>query len=167
MPGETGDERPNSPTSSRACCAAPAANDFTAPARRGARDSSTPAGTARRSSSPAKGVGFARGSSLRGPALLVELEALKPADFARRIDLMSSSPLRDSTGAIESLDRSLERLDQLFLWGHWTGAEYQAERDRLEALRNELPAPEGQQPFDPKLTGLLDRRDPRDAVCRA
>ncbi len=99
-------------------------------------------------------------------ALLVELEALKPADFARRIDLMSSSPLRDSTGAIESLDRSLERLDQLFLWGHWTEAKYQAERDRLETLRNELQAAEGQQLVDPKLTGLLDGWDAGDGVVR-
>ncbi len=79
---------------------------------------------------------------------------------------MSSSPLRDSTGAIESLDRSLERLDQLFLWGHWTEAKYQAERDRLETLRNELQAAEGQQLVDPKLTGLLDGWDAGDGVVR-
>jgi DNA invertase Pin-like site-specific DNA recombinase len=99
-------------------------------------------------------------------ALLVELEALKPADFARRIDLMSSSPQRDSTGAIDSIERSLERLDQLFLWGHWTEEKYQAERDRLEALRNELQAAQGPQVVDPKLTGLLDAWDAGDGIVR-
>ena len=96
----------------------------------------------------------------------MELEALKPADFARRIDLMTSSPERDSIGAIESIDRSLGRLDQLFLWGHWTEAKYQAERDRLEALRNELRAAREPQLVDPKLTGLIAAWDAGDGVVR-
>jgi DNA invertase Pin-like site-specific DNA recombinase len=60
-------------------------------------------------------------------ALLTELEAVQPADFARRIDLMSANPVEDSRGAVDSIDRSLERLDQLFLWGHWTETKYRAE----------------------------------------
>jgi site-specific DNA recombinase len=99
-------------------------------------------------------------------ALLVELEALKPADFARRIDLMSSSPAEDSSGAIESIDRSLQRLDQLFLWGHWTEEKYRTERDRLEMLRKELQDAEQPQLVEPKLSGLIAAWDAGDGVTR-
>jgi hypothetical protein len=71
-------------------------------------------------------------------ALLVELERLQPADFAHRIDPISPNPVADSQGAIESIDRSLERLNQLFLWGRWDEARYRAERERLEGVRKEL-----------------------------
>jgi hypothetical protein len=37
-------------------------------------------------------------------ALRVELERLKPADFARRIDMLTSHPVADSQSAIESID---------------------------------------------------------------
>jgi hypothetical protein len=50
-------------------------------------------------------------------ALLVELEALEPADFSHRIDRMTPNLGTDSSSAAGSIDRSLERLDQLFLWG--------------------------------------------------
>ncbi len=99
-------------------------------------------------------------------ALLVELEALRPADFARRIDLMSSGPAIDSNGAIESIDRTLQRLDQLFLWGHWTDEKYRAERDRLETLRKELEDAEQPQMIEPKLTGLIAAWDSGDGVTR-
>jgi DNA invertase Pin-like site-specific DNA recombinase len=99
-------------------------------------------------------------------ALLAELEALKPADFARRIDLMSSSPQVESPGAIESIDRSLVRLDQLFLWGHWDESKYRSERERLEAMRNELQDAEEPQRIEPKLTGLVSAWDSGDAVVR-
>ena len=99
-------------------------------------------------------------------ALLAELEALQPADFARRIEHMSSNPQVDSRGSIESIDRSLERLDQLFMWGHWTEAKYQAERSRLQAMRKELRDAEGAALVDPKLSGLLDAWDAGDGVVR-
>ncbi len=99
-------------------------------------------------------------------ALLVELEALKPADFARRIDLMSSIPVNDSRGAVESIDRSLERLDQLFLWGHWDEPKYRAERSRLEAMRKELQDSEQPETIEPRLTGLVSAWDSGDAVVR-
>lgn len=101
-----------------------------------------------------------------GSCAFIELEALKPADFARRIDLMTSSPAADSQGAIESLDRSLERLDQLFLWGHWTEPKYRAERDRLQAVRRELRDAHGSQVVEPKLGGLLAAWDSGDGVIR-
>ncbi|HYL07646.1 MAG TPA: recombinase family protein [Candidatus Udaeobacter sp.] len=84
--------------------------------------------------------------------LLVELEALRPADFARRVDLLTSSAPADPRGAIESIDRSLERLDQLFLWGHWDEPKYRAERERLEGMRKELQDAEGPETIEPKLT---------------
>lgn len=99
-------------------------------------------------------------------ALLVELEALKPADFARRIDLMTSNPVRDSLGAIESIDRTLQRLDQLFLWGHWEEQRYRAQRERLEGMRKELEDAEGPARIEPKLTGLVSAWDSGDAVAR-
>lgn len=99
-------------------------------------------------------------------ALLVELERLKPADFARRIDLMSSNPIADSRGAIESIDRSLERLNQLFLWGHWDEARYTAERERPEGMRKDLQTAEEPERVDPKLSGLVDAWDAGDGVTR-
>ncbi len=99
-------------------------------------------------------------------ALLIELEALKPADFARRIDLMTSNPVADSRGAVEAIDRSLQRLDQLFLWGHWDEPKYRAERERLEGMRKELQAAEESSVVEPKLTGLISAWDSGDAVTR-
>ena len=99
-------------------------------------------------------------------ALLVELEALKPVDFARRIDLMSSNLPADSHGAIESIDRSLERLDQLFLWGHWDEPKYRAERERLEGMRKELQDAGEPERTEPRLTGLVSAWDSGDAVVR-
>ncbi len=99
-------------------------------------------------------------------ALLVELERLKPADFARRIDLMSSNPVANSGAAIESIDRSLERLNQLFLWGHWDEPRYRAERERLEVVRKELQEAAGPERMDPKLTGLVEAWDTGDGVVR-
>ncbi len=98
--------------------------------------------------------------------LLVELEALQPADFARRIDQMSANPPAETTGAIDSIDRSLQRLDQLFLWGHWDEAKYRAERDRLEAMRKELQDAETPERIEPKLTGLVSAWDSGDAIVR-
>jgi site-specific DNA recombinase len=99
-------------------------------------------------------------------ALLVQVEALKPADFAQRIDLMSEKPPADSRGAIESIDRSLQRLDQLFVWGHWDEPKYRTERERLEGIRKDLEDTAGPETVDPKLTGLLSAWDSGDAVVR-
>jgi DNA invertase Pin-like site-specific DNA recombinase len=101
-----------------------------------------------------------------GRALFVELEALKPADFARRIDLMASNPAADSAGAIESIDRSLERLNQLFLWGRWDESKYRAERERLEGMRKELQDSAGPERMDPQLSGLVEAWDAGDGVVR-
>ena len=79
---------------------------------------------------------------------------------------MSSSPSDDSSGAIDSIDRSLQRLDQLFLWGHWTEGKYHAERDRFETLRKELQDAEQPQVLEPKLTGLIAAWDAGDGVTR-
>ena len=99
-------------------------------------------------------------------ALLVELGSLQPADFAHRIDRMSPNPVAESQGAIDSIDRSLERLNQLFLWGHWDEARYRAERERLEGIRSELLDAAGPERMDPKLTGLVEAWDAGDGVVR-
>jgi DNA invertase Pin-like site-specific DNA recombinase len=99
-------------------------------------------------------------------ALLVALESLKPADFAMRIDRMSPNPVADSQSAIESIDRSLERLNQLFLWGHWDEAKYRVERERLEGVRRELQDAAGPERMDPKLTGLVEAWDTGDGIVR-
>jgi hypothetical protein len=94
------------------------------------------------------------------------LERLQPADFARRIDHVSPNPVADSRSAIDSIDRSLERLNQLFLWGHWDEPRYRAERERLEGMRKELQDAAGSEPMDPKLSGLVDAWDAGDGVVR-
>ena len=98
--------------------------------------------------------------------LLVELESLQPADFARRIDLMSSTAAHESDGAVELIDRSLERLEQLFMWGHWTEAKYRAERNRLESLRKELRDAEQPKTVEPRLSGLVAAWDSGDGLVR-
>jgi hypothetical protein len=98
--------------------------------------------------------------------LLVALEGLQPADFAHRVDLMSSNPPADSQGAVDSIDRSLGRLNQLFLWGHWDEARYRAERERLEAMRKDLEDAAGPERIDPKLTGLVTAWDTGDGFVR-
>ena len=99
-------------------------------------------------------------------ALLVELERLQPTDFARRIDQMSPNPVADSHGAVESIERSLERLNQLFLWGHWDETKYRAERERLEGMRKELHDAAAPDRMDPKLSGLVEAWDTGDGVVR-
>ena len=99
-------------------------------------------------------------------ALLVELEALKPVDFARRVDLMGSNPPADNRGAVESINGALDRLNQLYLWGHWDEAKYRAERERLEAMRKDLVQAEGPQRMDPTLTGLVGAWDSGDAITQ-
>lgn len=98
--------------------------------------------------------------------LLVELEALKPADFASRIDQMTAQPSSDSRGAVESIDRSLERLDQLFVWGNWTEDRYRAERERLESLKQELEESVSGGWSEPTLTDIVQTWDKGDAVAR-
>jgi hypothetical protein len=63
------------------------------------------------------------------------------------------------------LERSLERAEQLFLWGHWDAVRFQAERQRLEALREELRGATEPQPKI-QLRGLLDAWDLGDAIAR-
>ena len=99
-------------------------------------------------------------------ALLVELEALEPADFSQRIDRASPNLATDSGSAAESIDRSLERLDQLFLWGHWTAAKYRPERERLEGMRKELTEPVAERQAEAPLTDLVATWDNGDAVGR-
>jgi DNA invertase Pin-like site-specific DNA recombinase len=99
-------------------------------------------------------------------ALLVELERLQPADFAHRIDQMSPNPVTDSQGAVDSINRSLDRLNQLFLWGHWDEAKYRAERERLEGMRKDLLEAAAPERMDPKLTGLLEAWDSGDGIVR-
>ena len=79
---------------------------------------------------------------------------------------MSDKAPADSLGAIESIDRSLQRLDQLFVWGHWDESRYRAERERLERIRKELEDTVELESLDPKLTGLLSPWDSGDAVVR-
>jgi hypothetical protein len=101
-----------------------------------------------------------------GRALLVELEALEPADFSHRIDRMGPNLAIDSSSAAESIDRSLERLDQLFLWGHWSAEKYRAERERLEDMRKELTKPAAKVQAEEPLTDLVATWDKGDAVGR-
>ncbi len=99
-------------------------------------------------------------------ALLVELERLQPADFAHRIDQMSPNPVDDSQGAIDTINRSLDRLNQLFLWGHWDEVKYRAERERFEGIRKDLLEVAVPERMDPKLTGMVEAWDSGDGIVR-
>ena len=79
---------------------------------------------------------------------------------------MSPNPIADSHSAIDSIDRSLGRLNQLFLWGHWDEAKYRAERERLERMRKELYDAATPERMDPKLSGLVEAWDTGDGVVR-
>jgi DNA invertase Pin-like site-specific DNA recombinase len=99
-------------------------------------------------------------------ALFEQLEALTPADFDAAVEELASQGRRHtSPDALQSIDRSLERAEQLFMWGHWPAERYQTERERLTGLRAELlgataPAPVIQ------LRGVLDAWDLGDGVTR-
>jgi DNA invertase Pin-like site-specific DNA recombinase len=99
-------------------------------------------------------------------ALFVELEGLTPGDFAQRIDRRRTKPVADSRGAMESIDRSLQRLDQLFMWGHWDEPRYRAERERLAGLRKDLQDPAQPTTTNEDLTGLVEAWDRGDGVTR-
>ena len=76
-------------------------------------------------------------------ALFEQLEQLTPADFGAAVEQMASQTRRyKSPDALQSIDRNLERAEQLFIWGHWSTERYQAERYRLAGLRAELLAAE-------------------------
>ncbi len=98
-------------------------------------------------------------------AVLLELDSLKPEDFADRVERMAPKHSTDSGAAGESIQRSLDRAEQLFLWGHWSPERYQQERERLEAILRELtePLPEER---DPVFTDLVAAWDSGDAVAR-
>ena len=76
------------------------------------------------------------------------------------------NPVADSHSAIDSIDRSLERHNQLFLWGHWDEAKYRAERERLERMRKELYDAAAPEWMDPKLSGLVEAWDTGDGFVR-
>jgi hypothetical protein len=96
--------------------------------------------------------------------LFEQLEALTRADFAAAVAALAREQRHTSPGALQSIERSLEREQQLFLWGHCTVEHYQAERERLEALRDELKAAAPAPAIE--LRGLLDTWDNGDHVAR-
>jgi hypothetical protein len=67
---------------------------------------------------------------------------------------------------MESIDRSLTRLDQLFLWGHWDEEKYRAERERLDRLRKDLQDAASPERVDPKAHGSHPAWDTGDGVVR-
>lgn len=98
-------------------------------------------------------------------ALLHELDALKPADFADRVDVMTPKRTSDVGASTDSIQGSLQRAEQLFLWGHWSPERYRAERDRLEAIQKDLAEPlvDG---CEPLITDLAAAWDAGDAIAR-
>jgi DNA invertase Pin-like site-specific DNA recombinase len=70
-------------------------------------------------------------------ALFARIERLQPADFARAVRT-AGERRQTPSGSAESVTRSLERLEKMFLWGHKGEDAYRKERARLDALRDEL-----------------------------
>ncbi|HEY1421519.1 MAG TPA: hypothetical protein VGG90_12530 [Candidatus Dormibacteraeota bacterium] len=79
---------------------------------------------------------------------------------------MSANAPVESQGAVESIDRSLQRLDQLFLWGHWTDEKYRAERERLEQMAKRARGVWGGGRIEPTLTDIVSAWDAGDAATR-
>ncbi len=75
--------------------------------------------------------------------LFEALDDLQPDEFADEVQrqLESGRAVR-SPGAVTQLDATLERLAKRFEWGHVDEATYQAEWQRLQALRAEFTAAE-------------------------
>lgn len=96
-------------------------------------------------------------------ALFEQLEALTPADFGALVASLATEERHTSPDAIQSIERSLERAEQLFMWGHWTEEHYQSERDRFLELRAELTAAAPESTI--QLRGLLDAWDLGDAIA--
>jgi DNA invertase Pin-like site-specific DNA recombinase len=70
-------------------------------------------------------------------SLFARLEALQPAQFAQSV--RAAGTRRESpTGSVESVARSQEKLEKLFMWGHLTEAAYLRQRATLDALRVDL-----------------------------
>jgi DNA invertase Pin-like site-specific DNA recombinase len=97
--------------------------------------------------------------------LFEQLEALTPGDFGAVVESMAGKR-HTSPDALQALERSLERSQQLFMWGHWTAEHYQSERTRLEALREELTTAAAAAAPAIQLHGLLDTWDRGDAFAR-
>ncbi len=79
--------------------------------------------------------------------LFEALDELQPAEFGDEVQRQAEAgaPVR-SPGALAQLEATLERLERLFLWGHVAEEKYRAERERLEALMEELAAEPAREP---------------------
>jgi DNA invertase Pin-like site-specific DNA recombinase len=98
-------------------------------------------------------------------ALFEQLEKLTPADFADQVAALASQPEHTSPNALQAIERSLERAQQLFLWGEWSAERYQSERSRLLKRRAELLATD-EPPAGIQLRGLLQTWDLGDHIAR-
>jgi DNA invertase Pin-like site-specific DNA recombinase len=96
-------------------------------------------------------------------ALFEQLEELTPADFGALVASLNEERLT-SPGAVQSIDRTLERQRKLYSWGHISEDDYLREAARLEELRGELAA-ETPEPTI-QLRGLLDAWNLGDAIAR-
>ena len=96
--------------------------------------------------------------------LFGQLEALMPSDFDAMKASFADDARDNSPDALASVERNMERAEQLFMWGHWNADRYQAERERLEALRSELAAVV----VTPRVQfhGLLQAWDHGDGIAR-
>ena len=69
-------------------------------------------------------------------SVLGVLDAYRDPDLGNTVaDRLAESQPQPGAGAIASLDGNLERLGQMFQWGHVPEDKYRAERERLTALR--------------------------------
>jgi DNA invertase Pin-like site-specific DNA recombinase len=98
-------------------------------------------------------------------ALFTHLDELKPDDFEELVAERVAAPRQLSPDAVASIDRYLERAEQLFLMGRRDEAWLRAEVGRLERLKNELSAEQTRQPTIP-LGSLLGFWQNGDAITR-
>src|SRR6266849_6575645 len=95
--------------------------------------------------------------------LFKRLDAHRPDGFAEAV--ASQAKGAHNPGAVAQVELTLNRLGKRFMWGHIEEGEYLRERERLEAVRDDLKAA-AQPKRTIKLAGLLDAWNTGDAGTR-
>ncbi|HZT82238.1 MAG TPA: recombinase family protein [Gemmataceae bacterium] len=99
--------------------------------------------------------------------IFVALEAMQPEDFTEALERMPpAASRRPAPDALRQIDAALERATEAFVRGWWSEERLLAERERLEALRQEIER-EAEAP-GPRVhfRGVLDAWDRGDARAR-
>jgi site-specific DNA recombinase len=95
--------------------------------------------------------------------LIERIDRLTPAGFTEAVRRSERAP--KSAKSLESVDRALQHLKDLYTWGDISASEYQRKRDVLAATRLELSSATESKPTM-NINGLLDAWVTGDPVTR-